>query len=59
MAWTSLLDISKSEAMSYFKEGIASDRKEKTVFLVVYQAGSYDMMKGKLNRICDSFTASK
>lgn len=64
MAWTSLLDISKpanieKENMSYFKEGANTEIKEKTVFLIVYQGGSLDMMKAKLNRVCESFGASK
>lgn len=66
MAWTTLLDISKpaniekeGSNMSYFKEGVDVEVKEKTVFLIVYQGGALDMMKAKLNRVCDSFGASK
>ena len=64
MAWTALLDIAKpkekeNEKATYFKDAIHSEAKDKTVFLIVYQGGSYDMMKAKLNRICDSFGASK
>ena len=64
MAWTALLDIAKpknpeKEQTDYFKEGTTTEVKEKTVFLIVYQGGSFDMMKAKLNRICESFGASR
>jgi len=70
MAWTALMDIAKPKVPekeqaanpnvnNYFKEGTTTEVKEKTVFLIVYQGGSFDMMKGKLNRICESFGASR
>ncbi len=31
----------------------------KTVFIVVYQGGALDLLKAKLNRLCESFGASK
>ena len=67
MTWTSLIDIERPEELSDDKKGdentlmktTTEDFKSKTVFLVVYQGGSHDMMKAKLNKLCDSFGASK
>ena len=70
MTWTVLIDIDKIDEEDLLgdqdkkEEAPASDiasekAKAKTVFLIVYQAGSLDMLKGRLNKICDSFGASK
>mmetsp|Transcript_20061 Transcript_20061/g.17151 ORF Transcript_20061/g.17151 Transcript_20061/m.17151 type:complete len:282 (+) Transcript_20061:55-900(+) len=64
MAYTQLIDIEKAENPSQqddlshlISEG--KDAKNKAVFLIVYQGGQHDMLKAKLNKICDSFGASK
>ena len=69
MTWTVLIDIDKVDEEDKIgdqmnKEEAPADKetektKAKTVFLIVYQAGSLDMLKGRLNKICDSFGASK
>jgi V-type H+-transporting ATPase subunit a len=68
MAFTSITDIIKPKLTekkdtqvqsTYFKEGISTETKDKSVFLIVYQGGALDMMRGRLNRICESFGASK
>jgi len=64
MTWTTLVDIEKAENEAEQEDlnhlmGSPTDTQQKTVFLIVYQGGSYDMMRGKLNKICDSFGASK
>ncbi len=64
MTWTTLVDIEKAESsaeeedLSHLLDATAANQ-QKTVFLIVYQGGAYDMMRGKLNKICDSFGASK
>ena len=65
MTWTALIDIesarNQQEAndLSHLVENASGKKIEKSVFLIVYQGGSYDMMKTKLIKICDSFGASK
>jgi len=68
MAFTSISDIIKPKLVekkdtqaqqTYFKDQIGAENKDKSVFLIVYQGGAMDMMKGRLNRICESFGASK
>lgn len=68
MTWTTLLDIDREEDSAQEKKDsqdptlLAKSQENfvsKTVFLIVYQGGNHDMMKGKLNKICDSFGASK
>jgi V-type H+-transporting ATPase subunit a len=75
MVWTVLEDIEQAEDQSQDQvEGSGpADRKDsntmidsssaktkpKTVFLVVYQGGGMEQLKTRLNRICDSFGASK
>ena len=69
MTWTVLIDIDKIDEEDLLvdqemKEEVPADKatekpKAKSVFLIVYQAGSLDMLKGRLNKICDSFGASK
>jgi len=64
MTWTTLMDIDRprnENERSDFDHLIdtSSETKQKTVFLIVYQGGSHEMMAKKLNKICDSFGASK
>jgi len=65
MTYTALIDIPKPQNdldrdhPNYFLDSAKNIRREKTVFLVVYQGGEHGMLKGKLDRICDAFGASK
>jgi len=65
MTYTALIDIQKpaqvlnKENPNYFLDDEKNANREKTVFLVVYQGGEHQMLKGKLDRICDAFGASK
>lgn len=60
MTWTALEDIETDPKEEQADKNLAPDTKvNKTVFLIVYQGGAYDMMRGKLNKVCDSFSASK
>jgi hypothetical protein len=65
MTWTTLIDIERPanmrerEDLSHLLESSEGQTLNKTVFLIVYQGGAYEMMKNKLNKICDSFGASK
>jgi len=64
MAWTALMDIAKpkkaeNDHATFALDEASTETKEKTVFLIVYQGGSFDMMKAKLNKICEAFGASK
>lgn len=42
-----------------FEQGDTRNGELKSVFIVVYSGGSQNIIKAKLNRICDSFDASK
>lgn len=65
MTYTALIDIARpanllgKDSPNYFLEDDKGTVREKTVFLVVYQGGEHQMLKGKLDRICDAFGASK
>ena len=64
MVWTTLIDIERpqneAEKTDYdHLMDTTHEKKHKTIFLIIYQGGSYDMLAGKLNKICDSFGASK
>lgn len=63
MTWTTLIDIQRPQSAledrGQLIEGVSGHVANKTVFLIVYQGGSYEMMRNKLNKICDSFGASK
>ena len=65
MAWTTLVDITKPKKeldvddISNLVDDETESSKPKTVFFIVYQAGSFEMMKNKLTKLCDSFGASK
>ncbi len=64
MVWTTLMDIDRPQTEAEKNDfdhliDTSSEAKLKTVFLIVYQGGSHEMMAKKLNKICDSFGASK
>jgi len=64
MVWTTLMDIERPQTEAEKNDfdhlmDTSSETKLKTVFLIVYQGGAHAMMAGKLNKICDSFGASK
>lgn len=60
MAWTALEDIEPEQQNAQIERSMTEAEKQKrTVFLIVYQGGSFDMMRSKLNKVCDSFQASK
>ena len=65
MTWTVLLDIEPQyDSEGHLKgdnllAGSKGENRQKTVFLIVYQSGPYDVLRTKLNKIADSFGASK
>lgn len=56
-SWTYFEDV-KLRANEEVKEE-EENLPTKTVFIVVYQGGALDLLKSKLNKLCESFGASK
>lgn len=62
--WTIIKEIEpvvdeKGEIKDLIVDPVTGERLNKSVFLIVYQGGANDMLRAKLNRIADSFGASK
>jgi V-type H+-transporting ATPase subunit a len=57
-SWTYFEDV-QLRANEEIKEEEEKDMPMKTVFIVVYQGGVLDLLKTKLNKLCESFGASK
>lgn len=62
--WTILKDIEpvtdeKGEVKDQIIDPLTGELVKKSVFLIVYQGGASDTLRSKLNRVADSFGASK
>ena len=61
MVWSVLIDIEPSadDKGDVMLENSKGEKKNKTVFLIAYPGGNGEFLKNKLNKIADSFGASK
>jgi V-type H+-transporting ATPase subunit a len=65
MTWTALIDIEQARNnnerndLNHLLENAAGNIVDKTVFFIVFQGGAHEMMRNKLNKICESFSAAR
>lgn len=65
MTWTALEDIEPAKTsnersdLNHLIENASGQIVPKTVFFIVFQTGTHEMMRNKLTKICESFSASR